>query len=208
MKFIAPYAILATLSASIFGQEYQDLHLEFAIPQVLIRQMESALTNGVPCSVIVSNISLAPSFQPVSALGACLDFDFTTNDVLKTSEAFATRTSVMNCLFGTNTYFVSTNLYSGYLDFCTTAFSFAEKRDKSIAENWFTQHPLEPIDESMPLSAIMSAKTRNNEIIANFELFMNDYFATGNPTSAFWRIYYNYNKLIYFGPRFIKVDLL
>lgn len=68
-------ATFSTMIFCLFAQGYEDLHLDFNDPEVLVGQIETALTNGVPCSVVVTNISLASSFQPVSALGACLDFD-------------------------------------------------------------------------------------------------------------------------------------
>lgn len=99
---------------------------------------------------------------------------------------------------------MSSNLHASYFGFCASAFSLAERRDKSIADNWFAQHPLELIDESMTVPAILAATARNNEIIADFGAFMETYTAPGNSTSAYWKIYYNYNQLIHFGPKFFE----
>lgn len=202
MRGIVPYACMIVMSASVLGQGYEDVHLDFNDPEVLVGQIESALTNGVPRSVIVSNIAFATSFQPVSALGACLDFDFATNDIVKTADAFANRVCAIGCLFETNTYSVSSNLYASYFGFCASAFSLAERRDKSIADNWFAQHPLEPIDESMTVPEILAATARRKELGAKFGAFMETYMESSNSTSAYWKIYYNYNQLVYFGPRF------
>ncbi len=204
MKSILSYVVLTMLTASAIGQQNEVLSFDFDDPQVLVPQIEAALTNGVPCTVIVSNISAAASFEPVYALEACLDFDFATNDIVRTAEAFAIRVSAMGCLFGTNTYTVSSNLYSCYSGFCGMAFTLASRRDKSISEAWFAQHPLESIEESMSLAELMAAKTRNNELIADFGTFMDNYVSASNPTSAYWKIYYHYNKQIHFGPKFLQ----
>lgn len=204
MKSILVYVISTLLITYAIGQQNGALSLDFDNPRVLVPQIEAALTNGVPCSVIASNISAAASFEPVCALGACLDFDFATNDIVRTAEAFAIRVSAMDCLFGTNTYAVSSNLYACYSGFCGMASALASRRDKSISEAWFAQHPLEPIEESMTLAEIKATKTQNNEILAAFGTFMDSYVSTSNPTSAYWKIYYHYNKQIHFGPRFLQ----
>lgn len=202
MKSLAPFLALVFAAACARGQQNGGLTFDFGNPQVLVPQIEAALTNGTPVSAISSNIAAAPSFQPVSALGTCLDFDFATNDIVHTVDAFAARISAMDCLFGTNSYMVSSNLYARYSLFCDTAFSLASMRDTSISETWFAQHPLEPIDATMPLPELIAAKNRNNGTIADFSTFMDRYVSASNPTSAYWKLYYNYNKLIHFGPKF------
>ena len=204
MKSILVYVISTMLTAYAIGQQNGSLSLDFDNPQLLVPQIEAALTNGVPASVIVSNISASTSFEPVCALSACLDFDFATNDIVRTAEAFAIRVSAMDCLFGTNTYVVCSNLYACYTGFCGMASALASRRNRSISEAWFAQHPLEPIEESMSLAEIMATKAQNNEVIADFGTFMESYVASSNPTSAYWKIYYYYNKQIHFGPKFLQ----
>ena len=189
--------IVISFAAVLIAQEPGSPRFDATLPRLLLSQVEAALSNGVPPAVLASNLNGLAETQTSSLLEACLAFDFSTNDIARTADAFELRVKAMQSLFGDRTCFVDRSLYRRYLDFCNQAYKLASQRDMSISEKWFQRHPLEPIPETLSNEERQEVMARNKVIYDAFEQYMLQWIEDHHVESSCWRIFKSYNSLIY-----------